>query len=97
MQFTFSVGNNEKHIVDFNYNQLWGKLKVKVDNKEVMDMLQMWKTPFSTKQPITFEVGDKERHAVKIDKNMFPVFAGFFPCKYEVYVDEKLINTYSGY
>ncbi len=97
MKFIFSLGNNEKHTVNFEFNQLWGKLIVKVDDKDIIDTIQMWKSPFSTKQPITFEVGDKEKHAVKIVKNMFPILAGFFPCKYEIYIDEKLFNTYSGY
>ncbi len=97
MKFSFVVGNNEKHTVDFDYNQLWGKLVIKVDDKGIIDTLQMLKSPFSTKEPITFKVGNDEKHEVKIVKNMFPVFAGFFPCKYEVYIDEKLFNTYSGY
>jgi hypothetical protein len=97
MKFTFSVGNNEKHTINFDFNQLWGKLIVKVDNKDIIDTIQMWKTPFSTKEPISFEVGDKEKHKIKIVKNASPIFAGFLPCKYEVYIDENLFNTYSGY
>ncbi len=97
MKFSFSVGDQEKHAITYNFNQLWGKLAVEVDGKNILETVQMLKSPLSTKQTTTFEVGDKEKHNIKIDKNMSPLFAGFFPCKYEVFVDEKLVNTYNGY
>ncbi len=68
MKFSFSVRDNEKRTVTYNFNQLWGKLIIKVDDKDIVETLQMWKSPFSTKQPVTFAVRDKEKHSIKIEK-----------------------------
>ncbi len=35
MKFSFEVGNQEKHKVDFSWNQFWGSLKIKVDDQLV--------------------------------------------------------------
>ena len=98
MQFSFTVGNQEKHKVDYHFNQMWGKTTIKVDDKKVFSAFKLFKSPFSTKQePVTFEVGDKEKHKVAIQQTTAPFMAGFFSVKYEAYVDDKLINTYDGH
>lgn len=98
MKFSFNIGDKEHHKVDFNFSQMWGKLSVLVDGKEILSTLREFKSPFSTKDaPITFDIGINEKHKVSIQRTMSPIFAGFFPMKYEVYVDDKLINTYNGY
>jgi len=44
-----------------------------------------------------FEVGDREKHEVRIEKERAKLVAGFRPQKYRVFVDGSLINEYEGY
>lgn len=44
-----------------------------------------------------FEVGDVEKHEVRIEKERAKLLAGFRPQKYRVFVDDRLINEYEGY
>jgi len=98
MQFTFSVGENERHTVDYNFNKFWGGLTIKVDGEEIVKSFQAFKSSFKPEQmPFKFDVGDKEKHSVEIKTIMPLFFAGFRPCKYEVSVDGKVVNTYEGY
>jgi hypothetical protein len=44
-----------------------------------------------------FEVGNAERHGIRIEKERAKVVAGLRPQKYRVFVDGRLINEYEGY
>ncbi len=98
MKFTFIVGVNEKHKVAYDFNKFWGGTTIKVDDEEILKTTQLFKQTFKSEQPPTeFEVGDKEKHKVSIKVTMPLLYAGFRPCKYEVFVNGKLLNTYNGY
>ena len=44
-----------------------------------------------------FEVGVKEKHIIKIEKQRKRFFAGFRKQHYKVYLDNNLIEEYEGY
>ncbi len=44
-----------------------------------------------------FEVGDEERHEIRIEKERARLVAGLRPQKYRVFVDGRLINEHHGY
>ena len=44
-----------------------------------------------------FDVGESERHLVRIEKEREKAFAAFRPHKYRVYVDDVMVLQHSGY
>lgn len=53
MQFSFTVGNQEKHKVDYHFNQMWGKTTIKVNDKQVFSALKLFKNPLAqSKNPL---------------------------------------------
>ena len=44
-----------------------------------------------------FEVGDAEKHEIRIEKERARLVAGLRPQKYRIFVDGRLINEYEGY
>jgi len=95
MNFKFEVGNKEKHLIEFSFNQFWGNLYIKIDNEKTIKDFRM----FSLKLTKTyeFEVGVKEKHNIKIEKQRKRFFAGFRKQHYKVYLDNNLIEEYEGY
>jgi hypothetical protein len=94
MQFSFEVGEYEKHIVRLDYEQMIGLLGIYVDNQEVVKELRMFS--FSLIKKYEFIVGVEERHHVRIEKERKLFLAGLRKQKYRVYVDGQLIKEYEG-
>jgi hypothetical protein len=94
MQFSFEVGEHEKHVVSLDYNQMIGLLTISVDNREVINELRMFS--LSLVKTYDFFVGTGERHAVRIEKERKLFMAGLRKQKYRVYVDGQLIREYEG-
>lgn len=94
MQFSFEVGEHEKHTVSLDYNQMIGLLSIKVDNREVVNELRMFS--LSLVRKYEFEVGVAERHTVRIEKERKLFFAGLRKQKYRVYVDGRLVGEHEG-
>ena len=88
MDFTFSVGDSEKHRVDFHFNQFWGNLRIKIDNETVVKDFRTYEVSDSKKYE--FPVGSRERHdvVVEITRKSFLGSARKQACK--VYVDGRL-------
>lgn len=94
MQFSFEVGQYEKHIVMLNYEQMIGLLTIHVDGREVVKELHMFS--LSLVKKYEFIVGVQERHHVLIEKERKLFLAGVRKQKYRVYVDGQLIKEYEG-
>ncbi|MFF9563540.1 hypothetical protein ACF1AJ_09365 [Leifsonia sp. NPDC014704] len=71
---SFTVGQDEKHVVDFAFDQMWGWLTIAVDRAVIIKKF----ITFSLHLRRTFEftVGNVERHAIRIEKSR-PLFASF--------------------
>lgn len=95
MKFNFTVGNMEKHEVEFYFNQFWGNISIKIDGQEKIKDLQMFSLSLSSKYD--FEVGQSEKHKVVIEKIRKLLFAGFRKQKYNVFVDGVLIQEHEGF
>jgi hypothetical protein len=95
MQFSFEVGEQEKHLVNLDFNQMVGLLSITVDNREVISELRMFS--LSLVKKYEFVVGSYERHNVRIEKERKLFLAGLRKQKYRVYVDEHLIREYEGF
>ncbi|MFY9613761.1 MAG: hypothetical protein WAT58_00025 [Candidatus Dormiibacterota bacterium] len=94
LDFTFEVGDQEKHTVRFLYDQMWGKLVISVDNEPVIQQTRI--LSFSTVSKYPFAVGVDEKHNVVIEKKRKLMYAGFRPQVATVTVDGKEIGQYDG-
>lgn len=94
MRFSFEVGHAEKHIVEFEFNQFLGNLSIKVDGNDRINDFRTFS--FKLIKTYEFEVGNEEKHQVKIEKIRKLVLAGFRKTKYKVYIDGILDREFEG-
>ena len=88
------VGVNEKHQVDFSFDQTWGNLEVRVDGQPAVKdfrLLSLWLTK---RYELTF--GENEKHHVAIEKKRKLFLAGLRPMQYRIFIDGHLVQTYEG-
>ncbi len=86
MNFSFSVGNSEKHTVRFQYNQgLSNIVSIEVDGKEVKkDIFRVW---IPADRRYEFQVGNSERHDVTIESKFPRLWAAIKNLSCEVIID----------
>ena len=66
LDITFEVGERERHIVRFFYNQFWGNGRIRVDGVVIRRFIVI--LSLSTSRWYRFVVGSGERHEVEIEK-----------------------------
>lgn len=91
MKFTLEVGEAEKHVVEFNFNQPAGHLVIRVDNQAVIKAARRFNEPVS--EVFTIEVGSREKSAVRIEKHRKQLFGH----RNIVYVDNRLARVVEGF
>lgn len=94
MKFDFTVGAQEQHHFEFEFDQMIGNLKITVDCNSVVKDLRMFS--LSLVKRYEFVVGVQEQHKVAIEKERKLLLAGLRPQKYRVFADGKLIQSYEG-
>lgn len=94
MQFSFMVGVNEKHQVDFSFDQTWGNLEIRVDGQPAVKDFRMLSLRLTKRYE--FIVGVNERHQVVIEKRRKLFLAGLRPQTYRIFIDGNLAQTYEG-
>lgn len=94
MQFSFPVGNEEKHQVDFSFDQFIGTLEIRVDGQVAVKDLRMFSLKLTKRYE--FIVGTQEQHTVAIEKKRKLLLAGLRPQRYRVFIDRQLVQTYEG-
>ena len=94
MEFSFTVGTNEKHQVDFSFDQSFGTLEIRVDGQPKVKELRMFS--LSLTKRYEFEVGQQERHQVVIEKKRKLFLAGLRPQQYRIFIDGNLVQSYEG-
>jgi hypothetical protein len=94
MQFSFLVGVQEQHQVDFSFDQFMGNLEIKVDGQPLVKDFRMLSLRLTKRYEFT--VGAHEQHQVAIEKKRKLFLAGFRPQQYRIYVDGRLMQTHEG-
>jgi hypothetical protein len=94
MQFSFRVGKNEQHQVDFSFDQMIGNLEIRVDGQPVVKDFRMFSLRLTKRYQFT--VGNDERHDVIIEKKRKLFLAGLRPQQYRIFIDGELVQTYEG-
>jgi hypothetical protein len=93
LDFEFEVGENERHNVGFQFDQLWGPLKISVDGKPVIRKLGMFS--FRRTSGYEFSVGSSEPHQVRIEKTRKALVGGLQAQECVAYVDGQEMGRYS--
>jgi len=91
MKFKIEVGEVEKHLVEFNHNQLIGSLMIKVDSQTVYHNTRMLNEP--VEEVYQFVVGQMEKTEVRIEKLRKQLFGH----RNTVYVGKRLARVYDGF
>lgn len=95
MDFSLEIGQTEKHLLEFHFNQMVGDLVIKVDGNPVVKDFRMFS--FSLVKTYAFDVPGTEPLSVQIEKERRLFLAGVRPQKYRVFVNGQLIKTYEGF
>ena len=94
MQFSFTIGVNEQHRVDFSFDQVIGNLEIKVDGQTAVKDFRIASLKLTKRYELT--VGVNEKHHVAIEKKRKLFLAGMRPQQYRVFIDGQLVQTYEG-
>jgi hypothetical protein len=94
LQFSFRVGIQEKHQVDFKFDQFAGHLEIRVDGQPLVKDFRMLSLRLTKRYE--FSVGAQEIHQVAIEKKRKLFLAGFRPQQYRIFIDGQLAQTYEG-
>ena len=94
MQFSFTVGVDEQHRVDFTFDQFIGNLEIKVDGQTAIKDFRF--ASLKVTKRYDFVVGVNEKHRVAIEKTRKLFFGGLRPQRYRVFIDGQLVQTYEG-
>ena len=93
LDFEFEVGESERHNVAFQFDQMWGPLKISVDGKRVIRKLGMFSLRRTSRYE--FSVGSIEPHQVRIEKTRKALVGGFQAQECVAYVDGQETGRYS--
>jgi hypothetical protein len=91
MTFALLVGETEKNLLEFQFNQLLGSTVIKVNDKLVKKSVRLFSEPLEEQHEL--EVGENERHTVSIKKERKLLFGQ----KYVVYVNQRLVKLIHGF
>jgi len=94
MQFSFLVGIQEQHQVDFSFDQMIGNLEIRVDGQPLVKDFRMLSLRLTKRYDFT--VGIVEQHQIAIVKKRKLFLAGFRPMQYRIFVDGQLVQTHEG-
>ena len=94
MNFSFTVGNEELHRIDFSFDQFMGNVEIKVDGQTAVKDFRVFSLKLTKRYELT--VGVNEKHHVVIEKKRKLFLAGVRPQQYRVFVDGRLAQTYHG-
>jgi hypothetical protein len=93
LDFEFEVGESERHNVVFQFDQMWGPLKISVDGKPVIRKLGMFTLRRTSRYE--FSVGSSEPHKVRIERTRKALVGGFQAQECIAYVDGEEMGRYS--
>jgi len=92
MQFSFTVGVNEPHQIDFSFDQVIGNLEIKVDGQTAIKDFRFASLKLTKRYELM--VGVNEKHHVAIEKRRKLFLAGLRPQQYRISIDGHLVQTY---
>jgi hypothetical protein len=94
MKFSFQVGTQQQHQVDFSFDQFAGNLEIRVDGQPLVKDFRLLSLRLTKRYEFT--VGSSEPHQIAIEKKRKLFLAGFRPQRYRIFIDGQLAQTYEG-
>ena len=91
MRFSLEVGCTERHLVEFNFNQLLGTLVIRVDERPVFQSRRIFNEPIH--EIYHFVVDGAEKSNVRIEKRRKPLFGH----RNTVYVNDRIARVIDRY
>jgi len=91
MKFALEVGGDkETHLLEYQFNEMWGSMVIKVDRQEVKRSVRWFGAPLRECHDLV--LGQKEVFNIRIEKERrFP-----FGQKNRVFVNERLVKCFEG-
>ena len=90
MTFKLEIGEIQKHLVEFKFDQLLGKCVIKVNQQEIMSYVRLFNEPL--KETHTIQVSEVERLQVRIERERKLLFGQ----KCRVFVNDRLFKCFEG-
>ena len=90
MKLILELGEREKNVVEYNFNQLFGTCTISVNKKPVKKLTRWFSEPL--KESYEIEVGKEEISKVRIEKERKLLFGQ--TCR--VYVNQRLTRVCEG-
>ena len=90
MKFTFEVGKTEKHLIEYNFNQLLGRLEIKVNQQSIKQSTRLFSEP--VREAHEFDVGKQEHWSIRIEKERKHLFGQIN----RVFINNRLASFYQG-
>jgi len=90
VKFTIEIGEVEKHRLEYQFNQLLGRLVIKINQKPVKQSVRLINEPVL--EVHVFVVGHNEQSTVRIEKERKPLLGH----KNRLYVNNRLLKVFEG-
>lgn len=87
MKFSIELGETEKHVLDYHFNQFMGRLVVTINQMPVKKSVRLVNEPVFEVHIIF--VGMREKHQVRIEKERTSTFTH----RNRVFVDDRLVKV----
>ena len=91
MKFSLEVGHTERHLVEFNFNQLRGTLLIRVDEQPIFQSKRVFNEPVH--EVYQFVIDGAEKSSVRIEKRRKPLFGH----RNTVYVNDRITRVIDRY
>ncbi len=90
MKFCLEVGETERHLIEFDFNQLLGQLHIRVNRREVKAQVRLFNEPLTETHTLNF--GETENFTVRIEKERKLLFGQ----RCRVFLNDRLYKYYEG-
>jgi hypothetical protein len=87
MKFSLEVGHTDRHLVEFNFNQLLGTLVICVDERPVFQSRRVFNEPVH--ETYRFVIDGAEKSDVRIEKRRKPLLGH----RNTVYVNDRITRV----
>ena len=88
MKFSIEIGEKEKNLLEYHFNQLLGRLLIKVNNRTVKKALRLLNEPVLEVHVVV--VGKHEKSTVRIEKERKPLLGH----RNRLYVNNRLLKVF---
>jgi hypothetical protein len=90
VRFSIEIGETEKNRLDYQFNQFFGSLVIKVNDKEIKKLVRLVNEPIS--EVHVFVVGEHEQAIVRIEKERKHLLGSIN----RLYINNRLLKVFEG-